>query len=128
MRTCSRARTRAKAVTIGSERVLRDSARVFGTVFDVEGDVASPLVFYLTDSTDNFLYGALVLRCAPQRGFLGAGDRTHPRGHAAHGRYAGAGSDPATGACRHVQQHREQGKSAQLMQHTQGDVHVREQA
>ncbi len=47
------------AVRIGRERVLRDSARVYGTLFDVDGDVASPLVFYLTDSTDNFLYGAL---------------------------------------------------------------------
>ncbi|MCB0771278.1 MAG: hypothetical protein KDC00_12840 [Flavobacteriales bacterium] len=55
----------AKAVKISSERVLRDSARVFGTVFHVEGDVASPLVFYLTDSTDNFLYGALYFDVRP---------------------------------------------------------------
>jgi gliding motility-associated lipoprotein GldD len=52
-------------VKISSERVLRDSARVFGTVFHVEGDVASPLVFYLTDSTDNFLYGALYFDVRP---------------------------------------------------------------
>lgn len=55
----------AKAVKISSERVLRDSVRVFGTVFNVEGDVASPLVFYLTDSTDNFLYGALYFDVRP---------------------------------------------------------------
>ena len=55
----------AKALKIGNERVLRDSVRVFGTLFDVEGDVASPFVFYLTDSTDNFLYGALYFDVRP---------------------------------------------------------------
>lgn len=54
-----------KAARIGSERILRDSARVFGNVYDVDGDVASPLVFYLTDSTDNFLYGALYFDARP---------------------------------------------------------------
>lgn len=55
----------AKAARIGRERVLRDSARVFGTLFDVDGDVASPMVFYLTDSTRNFLYGALYFDSRP---------------------------------------------------------------
>lgn len=55
----------AKAAKIDRERVLRDSARVFGTLFDVEGEVASPMVFYLTDSTDNFLYGALYFDAPP---------------------------------------------------------------
>ncbi|MBK8227535.1 MAG: hypothetical protein IPK70_10225 [Flavobacteriales bacterium] len=55
----------AKAARIRSERMLRDSARVFGTLFDVEGDVASPCVFYLTDSTDHFLYGALYFDSPP---------------------------------------------------------------
>lgn len=54
-----------KARRIGHERVLRDSVRVFGTIFDVDGDVASPLVFYLTDSTDNFLYGSLYFDTRP---------------------------------------------------------------
>ena len=55
----------SKALKIGNERILRDSVRVFGTLFDVEGDVASPFVFYLTDSTDNFLYGALYFDVRP---------------------------------------------------------------
>ncbi len=55
----------AKAARIRSERMLRDSARVFGTLFDVEGDVASPCVFYLTDSTGHFLYGALYFDAPP---------------------------------------------------------------
>lgn len=55
----------AKAARIRSERVLRSDDRVFGTLFEVEGDVASPMVFYLTDSTDNFLYGALYFDVRP---------------------------------------------------------------
>lgn len=55
----------AKAARIRSNHVLRDSVRVFGTLFDVEGDVASPFVFYLTDSTANFLYGALYFDTRP---------------------------------------------------------------
>jgi gliding motility-associated lipoprotein GldD len=55
----------AKAARINSERMLRDSTRVFGTLFDVEGDVASPFVMYLTDSTDNFLYAALYFDTRP---------------------------------------------------------------
>lgn len=55
----------SKAVRIKSDRVLRDSSRVFGTVFTVDGDVASPMVFYLTDSTSRFLYGSLYFNCRP---------------------------------------------------------------
>lgn len=55
----------AKATRVRSEHVLRPEARVYGTRFDVEGDVASPCVFYLTDSTRNFLYGALYFDAPP---------------------------------------------------------------
>ena len=55
----------SKAVRIRSERILNDSVQVYGTFFEVEGNVASPLVFYLTDSTSNFLYGALYFRTRP---------------------------------------------------------------
>jgi len=54
-----------KAARIRTEVVHRDSARVHGTIFDVEGDVASPLVFYLTDSSTHFLYGALYFLARP---------------------------------------------------------------
>jgi len=60
-----KARHEAKAERITSERVLRDSARVYGTLFDVEGDVASPMVFYVTDSTDHFLFGSLYFSARP---------------------------------------------------------------
>lgn len=55
----------SKAVRIKSDHVLRASSRVFGTVFTVDGDVASPMVFYLTDSTSRFLYGSLYFNCRP---------------------------------------------------------------
>lgn len=54
-----------KAARINSERLLLDSTRVFGTLFNVEGDVASPFVMYLTDSTANFLYAALYFDTRP---------------------------------------------------------------
>ncbi|MCC6655046.1 MAG: hypothetical protein IT231_07750, partial [Flavobacteriales bacterium] len=55
----------AKAARIRPERVERADARVYGTLFDVEGDVASPMLFYLTDSTTRFLYGALYFDTHP---------------------------------------------------------------
>ncbi len=55
----------AKAARIRTEQVLRDSARVFGDLFVVEGDAASPMVFYLTDSTTHFLYGSLYFDSRP---------------------------------------------------------------
>ncbi len=53
------------AVRIIRDRVLRPDARVYGTLFEVDGDVASPLVFYLTDSSAHFLYGALYFNTRP---------------------------------------------------------------
>ncbi len=55
----------AKAARIRSERIMRSGDRVFGTYFDVEGDVASPVVFYLTDSTTHFLYASLYFDARP---------------------------------------------------------------
>ena len=60
-----KAKHESMATRIKTEEVLRDSARVFGTLFDVDGNVASPMVFYLTDSTTNFLYGALYFDVRP---------------------------------------------------------------
>lgn len=54
-----------KAARIRSERLLHPEHHVFGNFFSVDGDVASPAVFYLTDSTRNFLYGALYFDARP---------------------------------------------------------------
>lgn len=53
------------ATRIRTEELRLDSDRVFGTLFSVDGNVASPMVFYLTDSVSNFLYGALYFDVRP---------------------------------------------------------------
>lgn len=60
-----KAKHESMATRIKSQEVLRDSDRVFGSLFNVDGNVASPMVFYLTDSTSNFLYGALYFDVRP---------------------------------------------------------------
>jgi gliding motility-associated lipoprotein GldD len=54
-----------KATGLDEVVVLRDSARVYGLVFDIAGNTASPLQFYLTDSTKHFLRGALYFNSVP---------------------------------------------------------------
>ena len=60
-----------KAARIRSERIVRPEAGVYGNFFAVEGDVASPAVFYLTDSSKHFLYGALYFDARPNADSLG---------------------------------------------------------
>ena len=48
-----------KANAINSQSIIRDSARVFGLVYQLTGEVASSTQFYVTDSTHHFLRGAL---------------------------------------------------------------------
>ena len=36
--------------------------RVYAKIFEMRGDVASPIQFYLTDSTSNFINGSLNLK------------------------------------------------------------------
>lgn len=54
-----------KASGMDEEVVLRDSARVFGLVYNIAGNTASNIQFYLTDSTRNFFRGALYFDVAP---------------------------------------------------------------
>jgi len=48
-----------KANDIVSKVIINDTACVYGLVYQLEGDVASPLQFYLTDSTNHFMRGSL---------------------------------------------------------------------
>ena len=41
------------------EMVIKKENHVSGIIFDIAGPVASPTQFYLTDSTNHFLRGAL---------------------------------------------------------------------
>ncbi len=54
-----------KAVSIESERILNDDKNVYGLIYDLGGNVASPYQFYVTDSTNHFLRGSLYFRARP---------------------------------------------------------------
>lgn len=54
-----------KATGIDELPVLRDSAKVYGLIFDISGNTASSIQFYLTDSTKHFLRGALYFNTTP---------------------------------------------------------------
>ena len=44
--------------------------RVYGILYDIKGDVASQMQFYLTDSTQHFLRGAFYFNCVPNKDSL----------------------------------------------------------
>lgn len=54
-----------KSTGIDETIIIRDSARVFGLVYDISGNTASNLQFYLTDSTHHFMRGALYFNSVP---------------------------------------------------------------
>lgn len=54
-----------KAEHIDDEVILRPEARVFATVFELKGDVASPFQFYMTDSTSRFVSGVVYFNSRP---------------------------------------------------------------
>lgn len=54
-----------KAQDISENRVHRSRDRVFGTFYSLDGNTASGSQFYLTDSTNHFLRGALYFSVAP---------------------------------------------------------------
>jgi gliding motility-associated lipoprotein GldD len=54
-----------KATGLDEIAVIRDSAKVYGLVFDISGNTASSVQFYLTDSTHHFLRGALYFNSVP---------------------------------------------------------------
>ncbi len=49
--------------------IHRDQKR-FGMVYDLKGDVASAVQFFITDSTNHFLRGSLYFNCQPNRDSL----------------------------------------------------------
>lgn len=54
-----------KATGLEETVVMKDSAGVYGLVFDIAGNTASSLQFYLTDSTKHFLRGSLYFNSIP---------------------------------------------------------------
>jgi gliding motility-associated lipoprotein GldD len=58
-------RHKGKARSVKDERIIRDDDDVYGIIFALEGDVATPFQFYLTDSTDHFVYGEVLFNSSP---------------------------------------------------------------
>lgn len=54
-----------KATAINDEKLIRPDDRVFGTFFELQGDVATNYQFYLTDSSKNFMRAELLLNSRP---------------------------------------------------------------
>jgi gliding motility-associated lipoprotein GldD len=54
-----------KADAIEEQIFINHKKNVFGTLYRIKGNAASPLQFYLTDSVNHFLRGALYIREIP---------------------------------------------------------------
>lgn len=54
-----------KATAINDEKIIRTKDRVFGTFFELQGDVATNFQFYLTDSVSHFVRAELLLNARP---------------------------------------------------------------
>lgn len=54
-----------KADAINERIFVNPAKKVYGTIYLIDGNAASPLQFYLTDSIHNFLRGALYLHEVP---------------------------------------------------------------
>lgn len=59
-----------KADGIAESIIINDNAKVYGMFIEVEGDAASPVQFYVTDSVRNFLRGSLYFYSSPNRDSL----------------------------------------------------------
>lgn len=57
---------KVKATAIEDTNIIRPDAKVYGTFFELQGDVASPFQFYLTDSSSRFVSGVVYFNTAPK--------------------------------------------------------------
>ncbi len=54
-----------KASGLDEQVLINDSAHVYGLLYDISGNSASAIQFYITDSTKHFLNGSLYFNCPP---------------------------------------------------------------
>jgi gliding motility-associated lipoprotein GldD len=59
-----------KASAIDEQQVMNARYKIYGTIYDIEGNAASNMQFYLTDSTRNFVRGALYFYAVPNKDSL----------------------------------------------------------
>ncbi len=55
----------SKASSIGEEAIAMPDKNVYGILFPLEGSVATPYQFFLTDSTNHYFRGSLYFNSAP---------------------------------------------------------------
>lgn len=54
-----------KASGLDQSEIRRDSVKVYGLIYDISGNTASSMQFYLTDSSKHFLRASLYFNVAP---------------------------------------------------------------
>jgi gliding motility-associated lipoprotein GldD len=54
-----------KAISIDERTFISPSKKVYGTVYHIKGNAASPMQFYMTDSTTHFLRGSFYISEIP---------------------------------------------------------------
>jgi gliding motility-associated lipoprotein GldD len=54
-----------KASAIKDQQIINPKSNVYGTFFELKGDVATPFQFYLTDSSKYFVSGVVYFNCTP---------------------------------------------------------------
>lgn len=59
-----------KADAINEKLLRNDESKVFGMLYEIEGNAASPAQFFLTDSTSHFLRGSLYFNVPPNKDSL----------------------------------------------------------
>lgn len=59
-----------KADAINEHLINKEMDRVYGILYDIEGNAASSVQFFLTDSTDHFLRGALYFKTRVEKDSL----------------------------------------------------------
>ncbi|MFT6982481.1 MAG: gliding motility-associated lipoprotein GldD [Crocinitomicaceae bacterium] len=58
-------RHKGKAIDVNDKLIIREKDDVYGIIFQLDGDVATPFQFYLTDSTNRFAYGEVLFNMSP---------------------------------------------------------------
>jgi gliding motility-associated lipoprotein GldD len=56
---------KVKATAINDTQIIDKKNKVYGVLFELQGDVASPFQFYLTDSVSKFVSGVVYFNCKP---------------------------------------------------------------
>lgn len=56
---------KVKATAIEDIQLINKKNKVYGVLFELQGDVASPFQFYLTDSVTKFVSGVVYFNCKP---------------------------------------------------------------